>query len=244
MFEVQMGADPITELSTGTPGTLRSISCGSKLFRARYGSFICEWSNCFAVLSCGVQSSCCCASVFVAKCDTWRAGAYNFNVSTRLHESQRHQASNGPLLLYRSSQSCRVGFRPNSELGFAIGRPSFEIPRSFMHQGPKDVPYLLPKRLGEKSVKLHPPALGEVLLRPSGFLTLLRDGFPAHVYVVLQREMPVFRKFGNRGIPISRYGNMKFHLPALGGRDRWSASCVPTRKSRGRSLSQKLPSLS
>ena len=137
MFEVQMGADPITELSTGTPGTLRSISCGSKLFRARYGSFICEWSNCFAVLSCGVQSSCCCASVFVAKCDTWRAGAYNFNVSTRLHESQRHQASNGPLLLYRSSQSCRVGFRPNSELGFAIGRPSFEIPRSFMHQGPQ-----------------------------------------------------------------------------------------------------------
>ena len=44
-----------------------------------------------------------------------------------------------------------------------------------MHQGPLP----LPKRLGEKSVNLYPPALGEVLLRPSGFLTLLRDGFPA-----------------------------------------------------------------
>ena len=91
--------------------------------------------NCYAVWSCRVQSSCCCACVFVAKCDTWRTGAYNFNVSTRLHESQRHQASNGLLLLYRSSHSCRLGFGPNSELGCAIGRPSFEIPRSFMHQG-------------------------------------------------------------------------------------------------------------
>ena len=102
--------------------------------------------NCYAVLSCRVLSSCCCASVFVAKCDTWRTGAYNFNLSTRLHESQRHQASNGPLLLYRLSQSCRVGFRPNSELGFAIGRPSFEIPRSFMHQGPQGRSLLLTEK--------------------------------------------------------------------------------------------------
>ena len=70
------------------------------------------------------------------------------------------------------------------------------------------------------------------------------------VLIVLQLEMLVFRKFWNRGIPLSRYTgfavrfssfevryeNVKFHLPALGGRDRWSASCVPTRKSRGRSV--------
>ena len=75
--------------------------------------------------------------VLVYSLPMWRTGAYNFNVSTRLHESQRHRASNGLLLLYRSSHSCRLGFGPNSELGCAIGRPSFEIPRSFMYQGPQ-----------------------------------------------------------------------------------------------------------
>ena len=59
----------------------------------------------------------------------------------------------------------------------AVRLSKFRVPSCI--RVPKDVPYLLPKRLSEKSVTLHPPALGEVLFRPSGFLTLLRDGFPA-----------------------------------------------------------------
>ena len=52
----------------------------------------------------------------------------------------------------------------------AVRLSRFRVPSCI--RVPKDVPYFLPKRLGEKSVKLHPPALGEVLLRP-------RDRFPA-----------------------------------------------------------------
>ena len=136
----------------------------------------------------------------------------------------------------------------------AVRLSRFRVPSCI--RVPKDVPYLLPKRLGEKSVNLRPPAFGEVLSRLSGFLTLLRDGFPAlgdpldvntrqerrslgseapqgwslqkptllmfhktfevpqvhfiekdtvDVHVVLQREMLVFQKFRNRGIPTSRY---------------------------------------
>ena len=66
MFGLQNGRRPYNRaFNRYPPGTLRPISCGSKLFLARYGSFICEWSNCYAVLSCRVQSSCCFASVFV-----------------------------------------------------------------------------------------------------------------------------------------------------------------------------------
>ena len=52
------------------------------------------------------------------------------------------------------------------------------------------------------------------------------------VYVVLQREMLVSEVQEPWNSKEVRYENMKFQLPALGGRDRWSASCVPTRKSR------------
>ena len=76
--------------------------------------------TCYAVLSCRVLSSCCCASVFVAKCGHLGVtGAYNFNLSTRLHESQRQSSLEWTpsSLSFVTKLSCglqaefRVGFR-------------------------------------------------------------------------------------------------------------------------------------